>query len=65
MPRKPFKLAPDAAARRVECEHYRFNQGTPSCKALNHPYCLAVGGSPLACSFRKPPEAEDDGEETT
>lgn len=65
MARKPFKLAPDAAARRVECEHYEFNGGAPSCRALNHPYCLAPGSSPMACSFRKPPEAGNDGEETT
>ena len=65
MSRKRFVMAPDAAARKIECEHYRFNNGSPQCKVLTHPWCLAVGGSPLACSFRTPPEAEDDGEEAT
>ena len=56
MPRKQFKLAPDAASRRVECTSYRFNGGAPQCMALNHPYCLAPGGSPLSCKFRTPPD---------
>lgn len=48
-------MAPDAAARRVECASYDFNEGAPTCKALNRPWCLAVGESPLTCSFRTPP----------
>ena len=55
MARRKFVMAPDAAARRVECGHYEFNAGAPRCKALNHPWCLAVGESPLSCSFRCPP----------
>ena len=63
MPRKKFELAPDAAARRVECENYRFNNGAPYCRVCNHPWCLARGGSPLSCTFREPPkpEANADG----
>ena len=54
MPRKQFKLAPDAASRRVDCKSYDLNNGAPYCKALNHPWCLAPGESPLSCNFRKP-----------
>ena len=58
MPRKKFKLAPDAAARRIECENYRLNSGAPFCTVCNHPWCLATGHSPMSCSFREPPKAE-------
>lgn len=58
MPRKKFKPAPDAAARRVDCKNYSFNGGAPSCSTLNHPWCLAAGHAPEACSFRKPKEEE-------
>lgn len=54
MPRKAFRLAPDAASRRVDCDCYHFNEGAPWCDALNHPWCLAPGESPLSCKFRKP-----------
>lgn len=57
MKRLKFKLAPDAAQRSVDCTHYRFNDGTPSCEALTHPWCLAVGSAPAACRFRIPTEA--------
>lgn len=63
LPRKKFKLAPDAARRRVNCTSYDFNNGAPFCSALTHPWCLAQGKSPEACKFRNPrdpePEAED------
>ena len=63
MPRKQFKLASDAASRVVDCEKYDFNAGAPKCDALNHPWCLAPGGSPLSCSFRVPrTEAEPNHE---
>lgn len=58
MARKKFVMAPDAAGRRVECGHYEFNAGAPFCKALNHPWCLAVGESPMTCSFQTPPTQE-------
>ena len=51
-------MAPDAASRKVDCEHYRFNAGAPQCIALTHPWCLEHGSSPEACKFRKPSEAE-------
>lgn len=54
MPRKKFRLAPDAASRVVDCTKYSFNGGAPRCDALLHPECLAVGKSPLSCSFRVP-----------
>ena len=56
MPRKKFRPAPDAARRRVICEHYSFNGGAPRCGALNHPWCLAEGEAPESCRFRKPPD---------
>ena len=62
MPRKKFRLAPDAARRKVDCESYAFNNGAPSCRALNYPWCLAPGHAPESCSFRKPKE---DADETT
>lgn len=60
IPRKQFKLAPDAADRRVECESYHFDNGAPRCDKLNHPYCLGVGASPLSCNFREPPGKAGD-----
>lgn len=63
MPRAKFKLAPDAARRRVDCRSYSFNGGAPRCDALTHPWCLAPGHAPESCKFRKPrdpqPEAEN------
>ena len=63
MPRKQFKPAPDAARREVKCGNYDFNGGAPRCRALTHPWCLAVGQSPMSCTFREPPtvEAKADG----
>lgn len=55
MPRKKFTLAPDAAARTVDCACYSLNGGAPRCDALTHPWCLAPGESPLSCRFRIPP----------
>lgn len=60
MPRKKFVLAPDAAARRVDCECYDLNGGAPRCRALLHPDCLAPGKSPLTCKFRKPKQAKKE-----
>ena len=54
MPRKQFKMAPDAAQRRIECGHFNFNGGAPFCRALTHPWCLAPGESQLTCRFRTP-----------
>ena len=56
MPRKKFSLAPDAAARRIECQHYDLNNGAPRCNVCNHPWCLAPGESQFTCAFRDPPE---------
>ena len=56
MPRKKFVLAPDAAARQGECNHYEFNGGAPRCRALTHPWCLAPGESQLTCRFHAPPQ---------
>lgn len=61
MPRKRFKLAPDAAQRQVECENFDLNGGAPFCKALTHPWCLAPGESPLSCKFRVPKAAKASG----
>lgn len=60
MPRKKFKIAPDAAVRRVDCRHYSFDGGTPRCDVLNHPWCLAPGKAPEACKFRIP--EKDNGQ---
>ena len=54
MPRKQFKMAPDAAQRRIECGHFNFNGGAPFCRALTHPWCLAPGESQTTCRFRTP-----------
>ncbi len=56
MPRKKFSLAPDAAARRIECQHYDLNNGAPRCNVCNHPWCLAPGESQFTCAFHDPPE---------
>ena len=56
MPRRKFRMAPDAAQRDIRCEHYDFNGGAPICRALTHPWCLAPGQSQATCKFRKPPE---------
>ena len=58
MPRKKYVPAPDAARRRVDCEHYSFNAGAPRCKALTHPWCLAAGEAPEICRFRVPKETQ-------
>lgn len=58
MPRKKFTLAPDAAARKVDCTHYSLNGGAPRCDALTHPWCLAPGHAPASCSFRVPNKPE-------
>lgn len=65
MPIKRFIIAPDAAARRVQCEYYEFNGGAPKCKVRMQPWCLAIDSSPEACAVCKPPEAADPGKETT
>lgn len=56
MPRKKFRMAPDAARRRIICGNYVFNEGAPYCKALTHPWCLAPGESQATCKFSAPPE---------
>lgn len=56
MPRKKFSFAPDAAARRIECEHFELNGGAPRCRALTHPWCLAPGESQLTCRFHASPQ---------
>lgn len=65
MPRKKFEMAPDAAARRVDCPHYDFDGGTPRCAILTHPWCLARGSSPIACSFRPKVAEKENGKEAT
>ena len=61
MPRKAFRLAPDAAARVVDCEKYDLNNGAPRCDALTHPWCLAPGESPLSFKFRVPKDQKAAG----
>lgn len=58
MPRKKFRMAPDAARRRIVCDNFEFNGGAPYCKALTHPWCLAPGEAPESCRFRIP-EAQE------
>lgn len=61
MPRKKFRMAPDAARRLIACDNFRFNGGAPFCTALTHPWCLAHGESQTTCKFRKPPATEGNG----
>ena len=65
MPRKKFVLAPDAASREIMCDNYCFNGGSPSCKVLTHPWCLAPGEAPAACKFRVPLDAQTEPEPKT
>ena len=60
MAREKFTLAPDAAARDVNCEHYSLNGGAPRCAVLNHPWCLAPRYAPSACKFRDPKAAKPE-----
>ena len=63
MPRKKFSIAPDAAARRVDCTRYDPNGGAPRCRVCNHPWCLAPGESQLTCGFYEPPTTEAEESE--
>lgn len=64
MSRKKFRMAPDAARRRIVCDNFEFNGGAPYCKALTHPWCLAPGESMATCRFVKPPEPKKDESRT-
>lgn len=53
MPRVVFRLASDKDNMDVDCYAFGRVNGRPYCDACDHPYCLAPGGSPEGCKFRK------------